>query len=65
MSDPDVRRVDAPDRSAADEAGVPNAVARPEYRRPQAFLVGPAARLVRGGLFGKNQDGYTGYYMEP
>jgi hypothetical protein len=47
------------------EGGVREAVEPREYRRPQVFRVGPATRLVRGGLFGKAQDGYTGYYMEP
>ena len=36
-----------------------------EYSRPQAFSVGPATRLVRGGLYGKASDAFTGYYMEP
>jgi hypothetical protein len=62
----DAPEVDAPDRSAAPGETGTRATAPPrEYRRPQAFAVGPATRLVRGGLFGKHQDGYTGYYMEP
>jgi hypothetical protein len=65
MPAPDVRHLDDPDRSAAHEgAGTRDAAPRREYTRPQAFLVGPATRLVRGGLYGKDQDGYTGYYME-
>ena len=35
-----------------------------EYSRPRAFSVGPAVRLVRGGLVGKFSDGFTGYYTE-
>jgi hypothetical protein len=66
MPVPDVREVHDPDRSAAhDEAVTRDGAEQREYRRPQAFRVGSATRLVRGGLFGKAQDGYTGYYMEP
>ena len=65
MPAPDVRQLDDPDRSAAHEGAViRDAAPQREYARPQAFLVGPATRLVRGGLYGKDQDGYTGYYME-
>ena len=65
MPVPDVRHLDDPDRSAAhDEASTGGAAEQREYARPQAFLVGSATRLVRGGLYGKDQDGYTGYYME-
>jgi hypothetical protein len=66
VSVPDAPEVDAPDRSAApDRPLTRDAAPQPEYHRPRAFVVGPATRLVRGGLFGKAQDGYTGYYMEP
>ena len=34
------------------------------YSRPRAFSVGPATKLVRGGLVGKFADAYTGYYTE-
>jgi hypothetical protein len=60
------RRNNGPDGSAAhEEAMACDAVEQREYSRPRAFFVGPATRLVRGGLFGKASDGYTGYYMEP
>ena len=66
MPAPDVRPPDGPDRSAAaDEAALRDTDDQPGYARPRAFVVGPATRLVRGGLYGKAQDGYTGYYMEP
>ena len=66
MPAPDVRPPDDPDRSAApDEAEHRDRVDRPGYARPRAFVVGTATRLVRGGLYGKAHDGYTGYYMEP
>ncbi|MGY1643840.1 hypothetical protein ACI782_22255 [Geodermatophilus sp. SYSU D00703] len=66
MSTPRAPEGTDPDRPAVhDEAVVGEPAGRREYRRPRAFLVGPAPRLVRGGLYGKAQDGYTGYYMEP
>jgi hypothetical protein len=66
MPVPEVRHLDDPDRSAAhEEAVIRDAVEQRGYARPQAFFVGPATRLVRGGLYGKHMDGYTGYYMEP
>lgn len=66
MPVPDVRHLDDPDRSAAhDEALTGDAVEQREYTRPQAFFVGSATRLVRGGFYGKDTDGYTGYYLEP
>jgi hypothetical protein len=53
-----------PDHDRPDgDAGTP--APQRGYARPRAFVVGPAPRLVRGGLYGKAQDGYTGYYMEP
>ena len=64
MSVPDPPVDDGPDRSAAHDERR-DAPARREYSRPRAFSVGPATKLVRGGMFGKASDGYTGYYMEP
>ena len=64
MPVPDVRQLDDPDRSAAHDEALGDSAGQREYARPQAFLVGSATRLVRGGLYGKDQDGYTGYYME-
>jgi hypothetical protein len=62
----DVPLDDGPDRSAALEERTERDVpGQREYSRPRAFAVGPATRLVRGGMFGKAHDGYTGYYMEP
>jgi hypothetical protein len=46
------------------EAVTRDAVEQREYSRPRAFSVGPAIRLVRGGIVGKLSDGFTGYYME-
>jgi hypothetical protein len=61
----ELRRNSGPDRSAAhEEAMACDTVEQREYSRPQAFFVGPATSLVRGGFFGKASDGYTGYYME-
>jgi hypothetical protein len=61
----DAHDVDDPARSAApEEAVIRGAVEQRAYSRPRAFRVGSAARLVRGGLYGKGSDGYTGYYME-
>ena len=66
MSVPDTPVDDGPDRSAAhDERTGREAPERREYCRPRAFSVGPATKLVRGGIFGKNHDAYAGYYMEP
>jgi hypothetical protein len=66
MSVTDARHLDDPDRPAAhDEAVIGDSVEQRAYARPQAFYVGPATRLVRGGFYGKLTDGYTGYYMEP
>jgi hypothetical protein len=66
VPDTAVRQDNCPDRSAADERAMArDAVEQREYSRPRAFFVGPATRLVRGGLYGKASDGYTGYYMEP
>jgi hypothetical protein len=67
----DERRPDDPDRLAAhdgaahDGAPIGGAADHRGYARPRAFFVGPAAQMVRGGLYGKAHDGYTGYYMEP
>jgi hypothetical protein len=59
-------RDNGPDGAAAHEEVMScDVVEQREYSRPRAFFVGPATRLVRGGLFGKASDGYTGYYMEP
>jgi hypothetical protein len=49
---------------AREEAVTRDAVEQREYSRPRAFSVGPAIRLVRGGLLGKLSDGFTGYYTE-
>ncbi|SDL85671.1 hypothetical protein SAMN05660642_01032 [Geodermatophilus siccatus] len=58
--------LDGPDRSVAlDERTERDAPERREYSRPRAFSVGPATKLVRGGIYGKAHDGYTGYYLEP
>ncbi|MGY1763338.1 hypothetical protein ACI79G_04730 [Geodermatophilus sp. SYSU D00779] len=58
--------LDGPDRSVARaERREPHAHEQRGYSRPRAFSVGPATELVRGGMFGKAHDGYTGYYMEP
>jgi hypothetical protein len=66
MSVPGARHLDDPDRPAAhDGAVIGEPVEQRAYTPPQAFAVGPATRLVRGGLYGKHTDGYTGYYMEP
>jgi hypothetical protein len=63
---PGARPVHDPDRPAARSGGPDRDAPAPrEYARPQAFAVGTATRLVRGGLYGKDQDGYSGYYMEP
>ena len=61
----DVPLDDGPDRSAAlEERTERDASGQREYSRPRAFSIGPAIRLVRGGLFGKLSDGATGYYVE-
>ena len=49
---------------AHEEAMTRDAVEQREYSRPQAFFVGPAISLVRGGFDGKSSDGFTGYYAE-
>jgi hypothetical protein len=62
----DARQAHDPDRSAArEQAAGRDAPHQREYARPRAFAVGSATHLVRGGLYGKAQDGYSGYYMEP
>ena len=62
----DVPLDDGPDRSAAlEESTERDAPEQRGYSRPRAFSVGSATRLVRGGIYGKASDGYTGYYMEP
>ena len=62
----DVPLDDGPDRSTAlEESTERDAPEQREYSRPRAFAVGSATRLVRGGMFGKASDGYTGYYLEP
>jgi hypothetical protein len=66
VSVPDTPVDDGPDRSVApDERTGREAPEQRGYSRPRAFSVGPATKLVRGGMFGKANDGYTGYYMEP
>jgi hypothetical protein len=61
---------DARQDSCLDEAGpreetvTRDAAEQREYSRPRAFFVGPATKLVRGGLTGKYNDGFTGYYTE-
>ena len=61
----DVHQDTGPDKSGAHaEATTRDVVEQREYSRPQAFFVGPAIRLVRGGLVGKYSDGFTGYYTE-
>ena len=50
--------------SLHEEAVTRDAVEQREYSRPRAFFVGPATKLVRGGLTGKYNDGFTGYYTE-
>ena len=61
---------DARQEGGLDESGTHaqamtgDAVEQREYSRPRAFSVGPAIRLVRGGLLGKFSDGATGYYTE-
>jgi hypothetical protein len=62
----DTRQDNDPDRlDAHEESAVRGAVEQRQYSRPQAFFIGPATSLVRGGLYGKAQDGYNGHYMEP
>ena len=53
------------EEAAHDGAPIGGATDNRGYARPRAFFVGPAAQMVRGGLYGKAHDGYTGYYMEP
>jgi hypothetical protein len=61
----DMRQDSGPDRPRAHEEGTArDVVQHREYSRPQAFFVGPATKLVRGDLYGKYSDGYTGYYVE-
>jgi cysteine synthase len=61
----DVRQDSGPDRPRAHEEGTArDIVEQREYSRPQAFFVGPATKLVRGGFSGKYSDGYAGYYTE-
>ena len=50
--------------SLREEAMTRDAVEQREYSRPRAFSVGPATKLVRGGLTGKFTDAFTGYYTE-
>ena len=65
MSVTDARQDGGLDESSLhEEAMTRDAVEQREYSRPQAFSVGPAIRLVRGGLSGKFNDGFTGYYTE-
>ncbi len=65
MSVTDARQDGGLDESGAgEEAMTRDAVEQREYSRPQAFSVGPAISLVRGGLVGKFSDGFTGYYTE-
>jgi hypothetical protein len=65
VSVPDVREDSGPERPRVPgEAAFPDAAEEPQYSRPQAFSVGRAVRLVRGGFYGKSSDGYTGYYTE-
>lgn len=65
MSVANARQDSGLDESGAHaEAMTRDAVEQREYSRPRAFSVGPAIRLVRGGLLGKLSDGFTGYYTE-
>jgi hypothetical protein len=65
MSVTDARHDGGSDESGAREETVTrDAVEQREYSRPQAFSVGPATKLVRGGLTGKFTDAFTGYYTE-
>ena len=65
MSVTDARQDGGLDESGArEEALTGDVVEQREYARPRAFSVGPAIRLVRGGLVGKFSDGVTGYYTE-
>ena len=34
------------------------------YRSPEVVFIGKAIDLVQGLNYGKNNDGYTGYYFE-
>lgn len=54
-----------PDRSdPCGEATTRDADERREYSPPRVVPIGPAVRLVRGGFYGKDCDGYTGHYTE-
>ena len=65
MSVTDARQNSGLDESDAhEEAMTRDTVEQREYSRPRAFSIGPAIRLVRGGMFGKLTDGFTGYYTE-
>ena len=65
MSVPGAREDSGPDRPRVPgEATLPDVAEEPQYSRPQAFFVGRAVRLVRGGFYGKSSDGYSGYYTE-
>ena len=65
MSITDVRQDGGCDESGVhEEAMTRDADEQREYSRPRAFSVGPATKLVRGGLTGKFTDAFTGYYTE-
>ena len=65
MSVPEVREDSGPEPPRVPgEATSPDAAEEPQYSRPQAYFVGRAVRLVRGGFYGKSSDGYSGYYTE-
>ena len=65
MSLTDARQDGGLDESGAhEETMTGDAVEQREYSRPRAFSVGPATKLVRGGISGKFSDGFTGCYTE-
>ncbi len=65
MSVTDARQDGGLDESSLHEEAVTrDAVEQREYSRPRAFSVGPATKLVRGDLIGKNTDAFTGYFTE-
>ena len=65
MSVTDTRQDSGPAESGPREETVTrDAAEQREYSRPRAFSVGPATKLVRGGLTGKFTDAFTGFYTE-
>ena len=65
MSITDARQDSGPAESGPREETVTrDAAEQREYSRPRAFSVGPATKLVRGDLIGKNTDAFTGFYTE-